>query len=350
MVHPGRAMNALRNRTVLRLAAAVLIGVAFGAYEDLFRLGLGALPSDLAQPWMAGRLLLEGRNPFQEIGPGGVVPHQFHLIYPATAATVAMPFGLVSLRVANALFAGAGAALLLWALTRDTFRNPQLLVLASFPMAVAAQNVQWSPALTAATFFPVLGFLYACKPSIALAYWMAYPDRRTLLVAAGFTALTVLLWPWWPAEWVAQLHTVTHMSAPVTRWGGPLLLLSALRWRRPEARLLLGLSCIPQTPVVYEAVPLFLIVSTLREGTALLVVTVLLGVVLPKSAALPYNDWMATSGAWMIWLVYLPCLAMVLRRPNVAPDGDPVASAYAFLRDSLTRLLAPARQPRETTP
>jgi len=178
MVNPGRAMNALRNRTIRRLAAAVLIGVAFGAYEDLFRQGLGDTPSDFAQPWIAGRLLLEGRDPFQEIGPDGAVAHQFHLIYPATAATVAMPFGLVSLRLANALFVGAGAALLLWALTRKTFRNPQLLVLASFPMTVAAQNVQWSPALTAAMFFPVLGFLYACKPSVAVAYWMAYPDRR----------------------------------------------------------------------------------------------------------------------------------------------------------------------------
>ena len=105
-----------------------------------------------------------------------------------------------------------------------------------------------------------------------------------LLAAVGFTVVTLVLWPWWPREWLAQLSTVTHMSAPVTRWGGPLLLLAALRWRRPEARLLLGLSCIPQTPVVYEAVPLFLLVTTLREGVALLVVTVLLGLVLPDGS------------------------------------------------------------------
>ena len=36
-----------------------------------------------------------------------------------------------------------------------------------------------------------------------------------------------------------------------------------------------------------------------------------------------YNDWMSMSGFWMIWLVYLPCLVMVLRRPNVAPADDP---------------------------
>jgi hypothetical protein len=339
---------ARRHRAAIRLAAAVLLGVAFAVYEDLFRSLLGADPSDFAQPWLAGRLLVEGRNPYMEIGPNGPVPHQFHLIYPATAAVLAMPLGLVSLRLANAFVVGAGAALLVWALTRNTLRNPQLLVLASFPMAVAAQNVQWSPLLTAATFFPVLGIVYACKPSVAIAYWLAYPNMRALLAAAGFTLITLILWPWWPGEWAAQLSSVTHMSAPVTRWGGPLLLLAALRWRRPEARLLLGLSCIPQTPVVYEAVPLFLLVTTLREGVALLVVTVLLGHFLPNSSTLPYDEWMALSGSWMIWFVYLPCLVMVLRRPNVAPEGDLMESTWTRLRKYVTRLTAPAERPRES--
>jgi hypothetical protein len=260
-----------------------------------------------------------------------------------------MPFGLVPLRLANALFVGLGAALLLWALTRHTFRNPQLLVFTAFPMTVAAQTVQWSPLLTAATFFPILGIVYACKPSVALAYWMAYPNVRALLMASGFTVATFVAWPWWPAEWVAQLSTVTHMSAPVTRWGGPLLLLATLRWRRPEARLLLGLSCIPQTPVIYEALPLFLLVTTLREGVALLVVTMLVGAVLPGSATQSYDEWMSVSGFWMIWLVYLPCLVMVLRRPNIAPDGDPVGPAWAALRNYFTRLASPAGRPSETT-
>jgi hypothetical protein len=328
----------------VRLIAAVAIGVAFAAYEDAFRSRLGALPSDFAQPWIAGQLLREGRNPYREIGPDGPVHHQFHLIYPATAAAVAMPFGLVSLRVAGALFVGIGTALLFWALSRQGFRNPQLLVFTAFPLTVAAQNVQWSPLLTAATFFPLLGFVYACKPSIALAYWAAYPNARALMMAAAFTTGTVVLWPWWPAEWLAQLSTVTHMSAPVTRWGGPLLLLSALRWRRPEARLLLGLSCIPQTPVVYEAVPLFLVVTTLREAVALLVATVLIGVLHPGAATQSYDGWMAANGAWMIWLVYLPCLVMVLRRPNVAPEGDAIAAAGALLRDWFGQLVRRAER------
>lgn len=331
------SLNPFRYRAAIRLAAAVLIGVAFAAYADAFRVRRGAQPSDFVQPWTAGQLLLEGRDPYREIGPDGPVHHQFRLIYPATAAVVAMPFGLVSSRSADALFVGIGAALLLWALTRDTFRNPQLLVFAAFPMTVTAQTVQWSTWLTAATFLPILGFAYACKPSVAIAYWAAYPNARALLMAAGLTLITLVIWPWWPGEWIARLSTVTHMSAPVTRWGGPLLLLSALRWRRPEARLLLGLSCIPQTPVIYEALPLFLIVTTLAEGVALLVVTVLLGPIVNSGPMRSYDDWMSMSGFWMIWLVYLPCLVMVLRRPNLAPADDPLERTLAGLRNYRVR-------------
>ena len=338
----------LTRRAAIRLAAALLLGVAFAGYQDLFRSRLRSDPSDFVQPLLAGQLLIDGRNPYHEIGPDRPVVHQFSFIYPATAATFAMPFGLVSIRLANALFVGLGAGLLFLALTRHTFRNPQLLVFTAFPMTTAAQTVQWSPVLTAATFFPILGVAYACKPSVALAYWMAYPNVRALIAAAGLTLATLLLWPWWPGEWVAQLATVTHMSAPVMRWGGPLLLLSALRWRRPEARLLLGLSCIPQTPVVYEAVPLFLIVSTLREGVALSVVMMALGAVLPGMPTDSYDEWMASSGFWMIWFVYLPCLIMVLRRPNIAPAGDPFTAASKSFREWTMRLASPARRPGET--
>lgn len=112
------------------------------------------------------------------------------------------------------------------------------------------------------------------------------------------------------------------MSAPVTRPGGLLLLLAVWRWKRPEARLLLGLSCIPQTPVAYEAVPLFLLVTTIGEGVWLWLSTLLLIPVINSLAGKPYDEWMMLSGQWMIWVVYLPALVIVLRKPNVAPEND----------------------------
>jgi hypothetical protein len=312
------------SRLAIRVAAALLVGLMFASYEDLIRIAR-AQPSDFAQVPIAGRLLLEHKNPYQEIGPEGSARQQFRLFYPIPAAVVGIPFTWVSPRLADALFVGLGAALLMWALTKERLRNPQLLVFVSIPMVVSAQTAQWSPWLTSVVFVPAMGFLYACKPSVAAAYLLAFPSRLALTTAAVFGIATLLIWPWWPGEWLTQLSTIKHMSAPVTRTGGFLLLLAALRWRRPEARLLLGLSLVPQTPVAYEAVPLFLLVSTIGEGVALWASTLLLIPVVNSLSGKPYDEWMALSGQWMIWLVYLPALAIVLRRPNIAPLTDPFA-------------------------
>jgi hypothetical protein len=103
------------------------------------------------------------------------------------------------------------------------------------------------------------------------------------------------------------------------RPGGFLLPLALLRWRRPEARLLLALACVPQTPTLNETVPLFLVVQTLPEGLTLMWLTIAAAhlVAAIYQGTSDYQGWMTGAGVWALWLVYLPCLAMVLRRPNV---------------------------------
>jgi hypothetical protein len=300
-----------------RLACATAIGLLIAGYADWFWSHPRPKPSDFTQPWAAARIFLQGEDPYALIGPGRPFNHEFPLIYPATSAVAAMPFAWLPPRLADALFIGLGAALLAWALTRKTLANPQLLVFASFAMMVAAQTVQWSPWLTAAALTPWLGFLFACKPSIGVAMLAAYPSRTALISAGGFALLTIAIWPWWVAAWWDLLPAATHMSTPMMRWGGPFILLALLKWRRPDARLLAALACVPQTPVLYEVVPLFLLVRTFREGTLLIVLTGLAGrIVEVAGAGTDYHTWMAISGQWMVWLVYLPCTVMVLRRPN----------------------------------
>jgi hypothetical protein len=274
-------------------------------------------PSDFWQPWAAARLLVQGQNPYELIGPGRKYEHQWPLVYPATAAVASMPFAWASTRLADALFIGFGAAVLAWALTRQTLANPQLWVFASFAMMVSAQTVQWSPLLTAAALTPWLGFLLAVKPSIGLALLAAFPSRAAIYGAAAFGVLTILIWPFWLPAWLANLPSLTHMIAPVTCWGGPLILLALLKWRRAEARLLVALACMPQTPVLYEVVPLFLLVRNLREAALLIILTGVMGkIVVATLSAAHYNAWMAGNAQWMVWLVYLPCTALVLFRPN----------------------------------
>jgi hypothetical protein len=81
--------------------------------------------------------------------------------------------------------------------------------------------------------------------------------------------------------------------------------------------LLAALACVPQTPIIYEIVPLFLLVRTFREAAALIVLTGVVGqIVLRIAQGADYNTWMAINGQWMVWLIYLPCTALVLCRPN----------------------------------
>jgi hypothetical protein len=90
------------------------------------------------------------------------------------------------------------------------------------------------------------------------------------------------------------------------------------RWRRPEARLVLALACVPQTPLLYETVPLFLVPLTLVQGGVLWLGSWL--VALWQSLGAPYATDAArfsASNTAIGWLLYLPCTVMILRRPNV---------------------------------
>jgi hypothetical protein len=117
----------------------------------------------------------------------------------------------------------------------------------------------------------------------------------------------------------------------LTLRGGPLVLLALLKWRRPEARLLAAMACVPHTLLPYETLPLFLVPQTWLEACVLLAGTtlavILHGVGAPYASA---TEWVAASGVWTIWCVYLPCLVMVLRRPNVG--GVPLVDALLTRR------------------
>jgi hypothetical protein len=112
------------------------------------------------------------------------------------------------------------------------------------------------------------------------------------------------------------------VTAPVTRAGGPLLLLALLRWRRPEARLLAALACVPQTPAFYEALPVLLVAGSVGE----LAVLVLLSDAsyLVSLALAPASTSIAESallyGRLINVFYYLPALVVVLRRRNEAPE------------------------------
>jgi hypothetical protein len=318
----------------------VLTVGAVGARITIAEAAVRPRASDFGQVWAAARFLLNGVNPYDAIGPQGPFTFGFPLFYPLTAVVTALPLAWLPAVWADALFMGFSTAGLAWALTRRTTRNPQLLVFVSFAILTAVGNVQWSPLMTAAALIPSFGFLLACKPSLAVPLLAAFPSSRSLLGALGFTMATIIIWPWWFASWVSALRHGTHFVAPITLWGGPLVLLALSKWRLPEARLLIGLACIPHTPVLYESIPLFLVVRRWTEGVVLTLLTSLVWYLQDWSSRPDptFAAWIAASAQWQVLLLYLPCLVMILMRPNVETSGTAVIDTPGARRDEVTCL------------
>ena len=142
---------------------------------------------------------------------------------------------------------------------------------------------------------------------------------------AALVGVSLAVQPAWPVEWLRIVRSAPHFVAPITRPGGILVLLALLRWRRPEARLLVALACVPQTAATYEALPLFLVPQGVAQTIALSVLTHAMwhmrlwleGHKFPSFAI--YVD---TSARLSIALLYLSCLLMVLRRPNATPAEE----------------------------
>ena len=313
-------------RVPAHLAYAAILAVAAGIL--VWGLDSRPQPSDFGQLWAAARALVRGDDPWTIVGPGRSFEWRFPLLYPMTAFVAALPFAWLPLRAADAVFAALGTGACAWALSRTNARNPQLLVFVSASFFATLGTSQWSPVLIASALTPALGFLLACKPSIGAALLIAYPSRRAFIGCAVFVAITLLIDPWWWRKWTDAMPAAAHMTAPVMRFGGMLLPLALLRWRLPEARLLAGLSLVPQTPVLYDTLPLFLIVRTWREATTLVIGSFVVLFSTRWRGELGYNEWMAVNGQWIVWAMYLPCLAFVLLRseaPNQKVEGRAVA-------------------------
>jgi len=283
--------------------------------------------SDLRQLLVAALGWLHGSNPYEAVRVWGHWP--FPLLYPLPAVILVAPLAILPSWIAETVFTSTGAAWLAWVLTRDRVASPRLLAFASAPFIHAVALSQWSPVLTAAALVPWAGFVLVCKPNIGLALFAAFPSRRAAATAAAMVASSCLLFPGWAWEWRDALRHAPNALILATLPGGFLLVLSAAKWRRPEARLLLALACIPQTTLAYEALPLFLIADSWTEAAILWAGTA--AAFLGHAQGGPYPSqwaWVRASGLWLLYCAYLPCLVVVLRRPNVGP-GDQLSVSTA---------------------
>jgi hypothetical protein len=315
---PTAAPPAVRLRTRLGIATlvAILVALHVVAHERFFP-GRGY---DLDQSWAGMRALAHHQNPYAVIGPQGpgfVWP--WNLYYPLPTLLFMAPLAWMSLAAARVVFVAGSAGWLAFAASRDDLWR--LVLLASGPFFAAVVLGTWEPALVAAALTPGAAMLYLAKPNegLALALGTHLPPRR--IVVAGFAAAALVLvlsvagWPHWVQDWHTAVASAFHFDAPILLPGGFLIAAALIRWRRPEARMLVALACVPQTLYSYAALPLFLIPRTRREFLLLAALSYMPIAVEYRGLALHlFGAQLHQIGTAIVWSMYLPCVVMVLRR------------------------------------
>jgi hypothetical protein len=200
----------------------VLVGVLTFAFVWIGQAPPGFF-TDFDYLWLAGHAVWRGLDPYavtrEAIEQG---THHVPFYYPGTAAVFMAPFGALSRQLAIALFTGLGMGFL--AASVDGWRR---WIVVSPAALQAIMLGQWSPWLTAAVGLPWLGFVWTGKPSIGLPLFAAWPSRLALAGGLTIFLLSLILLPRWPAAWLHALQEAPQYTAPVQRFGGPLLLLAS---------------------------------------------------------------------------------------------------------------------------
>jgi hypothetical protein len=291
----SREQPSARARAGVALATGVLVATFVFL---LYARQTAAVVSDWDATWFGARALLGGSSPYAAIRRP---PWPWGLNYPLPAVLYSALLAPLPLPLARAFFVGLGTAVFTFVFTGYGWWTLYFLI--SGAMLWSWIPVQW-------------GWLLVAKPTMGFALFAAFPRRSTVLWGAAVIALSFAIWPAWVSEWLHSVATDAPHLPHLLRPGGFLLLLALLRWRRPEGRLLAALCIIPQTTGLYETLPVALVVRDRRQAAVYATLTMIahllfkLGPQGPWPTGAEYQWWV------MLLLVYLPALALVLKRPN----------------------------------
>ena len=317
-----------QSRRSWRVAMALAVGavMGFASFTAIAaanaRLGHGPYGKDFTYWWRAAQAVRAGMSPYDVVRDEGEYPFSGAFRYTLPAAVVNVPLAHLRADIGGAIFVAASFALLTFGLlTTGAWRLPILL---SGPAIAVVGSAQWPALLIGATLVPWVGFLLACKPTLGAVLFLWRPDRRIFWGGILICLLCLLVQPTWPLDWLRAATAPTPDYAqyivPLTSRGGALLLLALLRWRRPEARLLLLLACVPQNMFFYDQFPLLLVPQTPRStlyysAWTMLVHLMAIWIGHPSDGAL----WSAYWQPIILWGLYVPALGILLARPNEGP-------------------------------
>lgn len=308
-------------RTVKRLIVCTLLAVVAGDYARA-QLTYRPVHPDIGQVWFAARAVLHGQNPYTLIGPGRAFEWPAPMFYPLPAALTLLPLAPFSEAVAVFVFVAVGVGTFLWAVTENGWSG--LWAVASLNLQHAVYLAQWSPLLAGAFAIAPLSAVLVAKPTVGAAVFAAKPSVWAIAGTLVLIGLAFALQPGWWHEWRRAIEGATlgeagrfPYTAPITQPGGVLTLLALSRWRRPEARLLAVLACVPHTTLPYEGVLLFLVPRGWRQMVTLTVLgwgTWIFVERVYQPAGLTQT--VVAYGPTMTALLFLPCTIMILRREN----------------------------------
>jgi hypothetical protein len=312
-----------------RVAIALLFALTAGAICWRAQYVAHALGGDYLMIWRATHIVLDGGDPYRLMWWMQLPALHTPFNYPLPAIGMGLPFVWLRQQNAAIAFVACSAGLLGFALTLNDF--DRVPVLFSVPFIFAAQLSQTSFLMLALALLPAAAGLIVMKPNIGLALF-AWRPRWWSVIAGGLLLIgTVAISPGWPAEWLALVRTSPTHSAPISTGVGALALLALLRWRRPEARLLIAMALVPHGLYFYDELPLWLVAASRREA-----------LLLTGASWAGWAIWLATSGGpgaphlrdaapWLVVSLYVPCTWLILRRPNDGYVPELVERAVARL-------------------
>lgn len=250
-------------RLALTLVAG-LLGCALAAFTQITN---GPYGGDYRVVWTAGRNLLHGIDPYLISASGSVPELAQRFFYPLPAAVFGVPFAWLPPATAAVCFAASSAAFLMFAMTRDDLERVPFVL--GVPFILASKISQTTPLITALALTPALAGLALLKPNLGAAFFARSPRIVPVIVCGVLLLAGLLVLPSWPGHWLATVRSSTVHGAPFRTSLGAVGLLALLRWRRPEARLLLVMTAIPHGLSFYDEIPLWLVANTRREAMLL---------------------------------------------------------------------------------
>ena len=323
---PTGSPPAANARVAIAIAAGVVAGLllwlrfrAEGPYDWAL---------DFTPYWRAGDAFRRGVSPYVAIN---ATDHNYPccsagFLYMLPAAVLAIPFSHLPAQPAAVLATSLYVGVFAYALMRDGYWRLPLLL--SYPLVFCALSAQIVPLTTAAFLLPALGVFASVKFTHGAVGWLYNLSRVYFIGAGAVVVASIVIWPWWPGQFWAERHDVMDViyHVPILLPGGFLALLALIRWRRPEARMVAAMACMPQAMLFYDQLPLTLVAQTYRESLLAAVWSwsvPALGILLYGNAPIDRHLLFERTAPYIVWFYYLPAAAVVVfRRPKpVSPEG-----------------------------